>query len=154
MTALQPRQLDPRSGADRPDERLPRPRVLIFDGSDACRQLCVGYCDLFDHACEGVASGREALAALKRERFDVVVMNVHPQRGDVLATLRGIRAAAGDAPVIGLTAVGRGHEAQRWLAAGLDAVLAKPVTAARLYAALEAATAPARDSARSWAPAG
>ena len=38
--------------------------------------------------------------------------------------------------MIGLTAIGRDDEAQRWLGAGLAGVLAKPITAARLYAAL------------------
>jgi CheY-like chemotaxis protein len=59
---------------------------------------------------------------------------------------------AATTPIIGLTAVGRGDEAQRWLAAGLAAVLAKPITAAGLFAALGVALTGESDTARSWAP--
>jgi CheY-like chemotaxis protein len=84
-------------------------------------------------------------------------MNLHMQACDGLAAMRAIRAlpgAASGTPIIGLTAVGRGEEAQRWLAAGLAGVLAKPITAARLFAALTAAFEAPDDHARSWAPAG
>lgn len=56
--------------------------------------------------------------------------------------------------MIGLTAVGRHDEAQRWLGAGLAGVLAKPITAAKLYAALSTAVEREPDDSRSWAPAG
>jgi CheY-like chemotaxis protein len=134
-----------------------RPHVLILDDHDASRSLCAAYCDLFDHTSETVGTRAEAMAALRRRRFDVVVMNVHMDGCGGLETLRAIRALpapAGQAPVVGLTAVGRADEAQRWLGAGLAAVVAKPVTAARLYAALGAANEAETDAARSWAPAG
>jgi CheY-like chemotaxis protein len=133
-----------------------RAHVLIVDDHAPSRRLCAGYCDLFDHTSEMVAAGAEALAALRRERFHVVVMNVHMAEAGALEMLRAIRALpgpAGETPVIGLTAVGRGEEAQRWLGAGLAGVLAKPVTAARLYAALSMVAENQPTAARSWAPA-
>ena len=133
-----------------------RSHVLIVDDHAPSRRLCAGYCDLFDHTSEMVGGGAEALAALRRERFHVVVMNVHMAEAGALETLRAIRALpapAGETPVIGLTAVGRGEEAQRWLCAGLSGVLAKPVTAARLYAALNMVAESQPGDSRSWAPA-
>jgi hypothetical protein len=130
--------------------------VLIVDDQALSRRLCAGYCDLFDHTSEVVAGGAEALEALRRERFHVVVMNVHMAEAGGLDTLQAIRALpapAGETPVIGLTAVGRHHEAQRWLGAGLAGVLAKPITAAKLYAALNTVVERQSDDARSWAPA-
>ncbi|HLY77973.1 MAG TPA: response regulator [Caulobacteraceae bacterium] len=133
-----------------------RSHVLIVDDHALSRRLYAGYCDLFDHTSEVVAGGAEALEALRRERFHVVVMNVHMAEAGGVDTLRAIRALpapAGETPVIGLTAVGRHHEAQRWLGAGLADVLAKPITAAKLYAALNTAVETGRDDpARSWAP--
>jgi two-component system, sensor histidine kinase len=139
-------------GAAEPD----RSHVLIVDDHAPSRRLCAGYCDLFDHTSEMVAGGAEALAALRRERFHVVVMNVHMAESGALETLRAIRALpspAWETPVIGLTAVGRDDEAQRWLGAGLAGVLAKPVTAARLYAALSMVADNQPAAERSWAPA-
>jgi CheY-like chemotaxis protein len=132
-----------------------RSHVLIVDDHAPSRRICAGYCDLFDHTSEMVADGAEALEALRRERFHVVVMNVHMAAAGGLDTLRAIRALpapAGETPVIGLTAVGRHDEAQRWLGAGLAGVLAKPITAAKLFAALNTAVERQGDDARSWAP--
>ena len=133
-----------------------RSHVLIVDDHAPSRRLCAGYCDLFDHTSEMAGGVMEALAALRRERFHVVVMNVHMAESGALETLRAIRALPGlaaETPVIGLTAVGRGDEAQRWLGAGLAGVLAKPITAARLYAALSMVADNQPASSRSWAPA-
>ena len=133
-----------------------RSHVLIVDDHAGSRQLCAGYVDLFDHTSEAVRGGAEAVEALRRGPFGVVVMNVHMDASAALDTLGAIRALpypASETPIIGLTAVGRGDEAQRWLAAGLAAVLAKPITAARLYEALGAALDAPIDTARSWAPA-
>jgi CheY-like chemotaxis protein len=130
---------------------LPRTRVLIVDDETAGRRLCASYCDLFDFNWAVARSAPEAAAALRRERFDVVVMNVHMDDGGP-ADLAALRALDPGRPMIGLTALGRRDEAQRWLAAGLTGVLAKPVTAAKLFAALNAAVAAPDDRSRSWAP--
>jgi len=134
----------------------PRTRVLIVDDHDVSRTVCVSYCDLFDHTSETAASGAEAVTAVKRGRFDVVVLNVHMQGMSGLAAVRAIRglpAPAGSTPIIGLAAPGRADEAQRWLAAGVSGVVAKPVTAARLFAAIRSVIQPPGGGARSWAPA-
>ena len=133
-----------------------RSHVLIVDDHAHSRRICAGYCDLFDHTSEMVAGGAQALEALRRERFHVVVMTVHMAEAGGLETLQAIRALpapAGETPVIGLTAVGRHDEAQRWLGAGLADVLAKPITAAKLFAALNAVVDRQSDDSRSWSPA-
>jgi CheY-like chemotaxis protein len=134
----------------------PRAHVLIVDDHAPSRALCADYCDLFDHTSEAVAAAREAVAALKRAPFGAVVMNVHADAWDaleVIPAIRGLPGRAGATPIIGLTAIGRGHEAQRWMGAGLCAVLPKPITAARLFAALADVLDTGADPARSWAPA-
>jgi two-component system, sensor histidine kinase len=132
-----------------------RARVLIVDDDHLSRGTYAGYCDLFDHLAATAAGGAEAVEALRREPFSVVVMNVHMEEDGGLETLRAIRALPGPAsrtPVIGLTAPDGGGEAQRWLGAGLADVLAKPITAARLYAALNSVTRSPAEDIRSWAP--
>jgi len=137
-------------------EAQPRVHVLILDDHAPSRDLCADYCDLFDHTSERYGEARDAVKALKRAPFGAVVVNLHADAWDALELIPAIRALprpAGRTPIIGLTGVGRGHEAQRWLGAGLAAVLPKPVTAARLYAALTAALDDSPDEPRSWAPA-
>ena len=138
-------------------DTLPRAHVLILDDHAPSRDICAGYCDLFDHTSESIGAAREAVSALRRGAFGVVVINVHADAWNALEVIPAIRALPGPAshtPIIGLTGVGRGHEAQRWLSAGLAAVLPKPVTAAQLFAALGAALDGGERGPRSWAPAG
>jgi CheY-like chemotaxis protein len=134
-----------------------RAHVLILDDHAPSRDICAGYCDLFDHTSESVGAAGEAVAALRRSAFGAVVLSVHADAWnalDVIPTIRALPGPAGRTPIIGLTGVGRGHEAQRWLGAGLAAVLPKPVTAARLFAALAQALEADPIGPRSWAPAG
>ena len=133
----------------------PRTRVLIIDDHDVSRRVCAGYCDLFDHAAETASSGEEAVAAVRRGGFDVVVLNVHMPKMDGLKALQAIRdlpAPVGMTPIIALAAPDRDDEAQRWLAAGVSGLVAKPVTASRLFAAIRSVLEPPEAGARSWAP--
>ena len=145
----------PRSGRESGLDEAIRARVLIVDDDAASRLVCANYCDLFDHISHSVRGAGEAVSALRRERFDVVVLSVHMHGGlDALRAIRALPTPASAAPIIGLAAVDRGDESQRWLAAGLAAVLAKPVTARRLFHALGAALEGDAGGRRSWAPAG
>jgi CheY-like chemotaxis protein len=139
----------------RSDDRRPqRPHVLIIDDDEIGREICAGYLDLFDCTSHTVGSGAEAVAALRREAFSLVLLNVHMRRCGALDTLRAMRAlpeGQGAAPVIGLMGFGRGDEAQRWLGAGLAGALAKPITAARLHLALASAAERETRCERSWA---
>ncbi len=133
-----------------------RSHVLIVDDHAPSRRICAGYCDLFDHTTEMVGGLAEAVSALRRERFDVIVMNVQMAEADAQSALKAIRALPGAAsatPVIGLTTGDHDDEMQQWLGAGLAGVLAKPVTAARLFSALSMVANSGREEARSWAPA-
>jgi CheY-like chemotaxis protein len=130
--------------------------VLIVDDDKRSRAICASYCDLFDHTSETAHSGAEAVAAMRRSAFDVVVLNVHMATAggvEMLRALRGLPGAAAATPIVGLAALGKDDESQRWLAAGLSAVVAKPVTASRFFAALSSAVKPEDGGARSWAPA-
>ncbi|MFD1191971.1 ATP-binding protein [Phenylobacterium conjunctum] len=96
-------------------------------------------------------NGALALERLERDRFDLVLMDVHmPVMGGIEA-LAAIRAKGGDAPpVIALTADAMAGETQKLLALGFDDVQPKPIqplalaeAIMRAYAAAEARRAAA-----------
>jgi signal transduction histidine kinase/CheY-like chemotaxis protein len=91
-----------------------------------------------------VENGEEALQAWSDGAWDVILMDMQMPVMDGLTAARRIReaeAATGRArtPIIALTANAMSHQIQQCLAAGMDGHVAKPIEAARLFTALEAA---------------
>ncbi|MFI4935514.1 MAG: response regulator [Caulobacterales bacterium] len=151
-----PIEAETRTGA-RPLSVATRTHVLIVDDHAGARALYAAFCDLFDHTTQTARSVVEAVEAVKRARFDVVVMNVGMKGVSGFDAIRAIRELPGPAavtPIIGVTPLGRGDDAQRWLALGVSGVVNKPVTASRLFAAIRSALEPSPGGPRSWAPSG
>jgi len=87
-------------------------------------------------------NGREALEALRKETFDLVLMDVQMPEMDGLEATRAIRAAEKvsgmHVPIIALTAHAMKGDEDRCIAAGMDGYLSKPIPAAGLLSAIEA----------------
>jgi CheY-like chemotaxis protein len=132
-------------------------RVLIVDDHEVSRRICAAICDLFHCAWECASSGPEAIAALGRSHFDVVLMDIHMpgMTGlETLAAIRALDAPAGKVPVIAVTNDAGPAETQAYLAAGMMDVVPKPVPPARLYRAIsDAAGRAGEGEPRSWAAA-
>jgi len=80
-------------------------------------------------------------------RFDVVLMDIQmPGVNGVAAAaaIRRLEAEGGLAPtpIVALSANAMSHQIESYLAAGMTAHVAKPIEAALLFAAIEAALAP------------
>ena len=91
------------------------------------------------HEVELVGNGREALAAVQNQRYDVVLMDVHMPVMDGLTATREIRALGGDLPqprIVALTASVTTEDRRACLQAGMDGYLSKPVRADELTATL------------------
>jgi signal transduction histidine kinase/CheY-like chemotaxis protein len=87
------------------------------------------------------SSGKQALARLAATHYDAVLMDVLMPDMDGMETTRRIRANP-DAriqkvPVLGLTAYHHGDTLAKCLAAGMQAVLTKPIESGQLRAQLE-----------------
>jgi len=94
------------------------------------------------HRVEIASNGAEAVAAVARGRFDVVLMDcLMPELDGYEATTR-IRAAerGGRLPIVALTASATVDDRERCLAAGMDDFISKPVRLAELAGALARAT--------------
>jgi len=83
------------------------------------------------HRVVVAANGKEALEALEREEFDLVLMDVQMPEMDGLETIAAIRTKERRSglhlPVIALTAHAMKGDAERFLAAGMDGYIAKPI---------------------------
>jgi len=95
---------------------------------------------------EMVDNGRQAVEAWRRSAFDIVLMDIQMPEMDGVAATRAIRAeeaATGRprTPIIAVSANAMPHHAREYIAAGMDAHVAKPIELAKLHAAIEAAVA-------------
>ncbi|MFU2210599.1 PAS domain S-box protein [Solidesulfovibrio sp. C21] len=122
-------------------------RILLVE-DERINRLAVG--TLLRHQGHTIieaASGLDALEIFGREPFDVVLLDIQMPGMDGLETLALLRDAAifgpkSATPVVALTAHAMAGDRERFLAAGMDDYLAKPVEASALAAVL--ARLPAR----------
>ncbi|MBP1684157.1 MAG: rpfC [Deltaproteobacteria bacterium] len=142
--------------AERPPADAPL-RVLVAEDNELSQRATVSGLERRGHAVVVVGTGLEALAALEREHFDVVLMDVEMPDLDgfgVTARIRQRERAAGaceanaDAavgnlrlprlPIIAMTAHGAARDRERCLAAGMDAFVCKPVRIQALLDTIDA----------------
>jgi len=116
-------------------------RVLVADDTEVNRELTMELLKARGHSAVGVADGRQALDALAKARFDVVLMDeVMPGMNGLEAT-RAIRlreAGSGKHQVIiGLSGNATKEDEKRSLDAGVDAYLPKPFDMHKLFQMIE-----------------
>ena len=121
---------EPRPGAREP-KRGRALRVLVAEDNRVNQQVAVGMLERAGHEAAVAGNGREVLALLERGTFDVVLMDVQMPELDGLETTAAIRererARGGHLPIVALTAHAMKGDAERCLAAGMDAYLPKPL---------------------------
>ncbi|MGB8858272.1 MAG: ATP-binding protein [Ilumatobacteraceae bacterium] len=89
-----------------------------------------------------VGNGEQALAALRLQTYDLVLMDLHMPVMDGITATKRIRAtlpATRQPMIVGLTASALVGDRERVLRAGMDGYLSKPVQMSDLAAALDAA---------------
>ncbi len=118
-------------------------RILVADDAELNRELIIELLKKRGHAAEGVADGRQALAALEKHSFDVVLLDEEMPGMTGLQTTAAIRqseAATGKHQIIiGISGNATQDDERRFHEAGMDASLAKPVEVKTLYRAVESA---------------
>ncbi len=121
-------------------------RVLLAD--DTSVNLAVATRMLKKLGCrvDTAVDGAEALAKARAGGYDLVLLDCHMPVLDGFGAARGIRALAGEmaqVPIVALTASVTAEEHRLCREAGMDGVLAKPVTIEQLRELLAERTAPA-----------
>ncbi len=104
-------------------------RVLLAEDQDEIRMLTTMQLERRGHQVVAVANGQQALEALKREPFDVVLLDEDMPEMTGLETMRVIRGRPkdfGPMLVIALTGYSSEPDQERLLQAGFDSAIGKP----------------------------
>jgi two-component system, sensor histidine kinase and response regulator len=116
-------------------------RVLLAEDNLVNRELAVAILEKLGHSFAVAGNGREVLAALKTETFDLVLMDVQMPEMDGLEATRQIRGqeqtTGRHIPIIALTAHALAGDRAACLNAGMDDYVTKPVRRKELIAAID-----------------
>ncbi len=117
-------------------------KALVVEDNDINQMVIQTYLEDMGHSAKVVATAEAALVALQEGRFDVILMDVNLPGLSGTAATRRIRALAdsqiANLPIIGISAHVQDSDILDNLAAGMSAVLAKPLSPEALQAALRA----------------
>jgi signal transduction histidine kinase/CheY-like chemotaxis protein len=118
-----------------------RLRVLLADDNAVNQKIAMRVLEKHGHHVTVAADGRQALAALDRATFDVVLMDVQMPEMDgfeATAAIRGHERETGNhIPIIAMTAHAMPGDRERCIAAGMDSYIAKPLKPPELIELLE-----------------
>ena len=110
-------------------------RILLAEDDPTNRAVAAGLLDKLGLKYAMASDGRQALEALRRDHFDLVLMDMRMPELDGIAATRAIRGAPENCryrniPIIALTANAMPEDRERCLEAGMDDYLSKPVASA------------------------
>jgi two-component system, sensor histidine kinase and response regulator len=118
-----------------------RARVLLAEDNAVNQTLAVRLLERRGYNVSVAGNGKEALVAMERERFDLILMDVQmPEMDGFQATAtirRKERSGGGHVPIIALTAHALKGDEERCLAAGMDAYISKPIRTNEMFATIE-----------------
>jgi CheY-like chemotaxis protein len=116
-------------------------RILAAEDNEFNRDLLEHLLARLGLSAAMALNGREALALLEREPFDLLLLDIHMPELDGFQVVGAIRererTAGGHLPVIALTARSRKEDHELCFQAGMDECLTKPFNAADLWAAMD-----------------
>ncbi len=134
-------------------------RILLAEDNAVNQRLAVRLLEKRGHRVELASNGREALTALEKESYDLVLMDVQMPEMDGLEATRALREkekkkSGTRQMVIALTAHAMKGDRERCLDAGMDGYLSKPIHPQELDDVLDSFVAGRTQPAPSPEPAG
>ena len=116
-------------------------RVLVAEDNVVNRRLAEHLLRQRGHQPLMVVNGREAVDALTRDSFDVVLMDLQMPEMDGFEATAAIRArertTGARTPIVALTAHAMEGDRQRCLDADMDGYVSKPIDASQLFAVID-----------------
>ena len=121
-------------------------RILVAEDATLNQDLITELLTRMGHTPTMTANGVEFLNVAAREPYDLLVLDIGMPVLDGEASIRRLRACEGinqSTPAVALTANVIESDRQRYLKAGFDACLGKPIERGRLFQTIERLTAKA-----------
>ena len=116
-------------------------RILLAEDNAVNQKIACSVLEKQGHEMTVAADGHQALAALDRAEFDVVLMDVQMPEMDGFETTAAIRALERETgrhlPVIAMTAHAMQGDRERCIAAGMDDYISKPLKVQELIELLQ-----------------
>jgi len=115
-----------------------RPKVLVIDDEPGVRELISEALSLSEISAVQAADGLEALSYLRRERFDLLILDINMPKLDGLALLEKLRTEGMSVPVLMLSARADKADVNQGLRIGADDYLTKPFSIEELVLRVKA----------------
>jgi len=116
-------------------------RILVAEDNVVNQRVAAGLLTKRGHQVTVVSNGREALDALRRGAFDLVLMDVQMPDMDGFEATAAIRQwereTGSRVRIVAMTAHAMTGDRERCLAAGMDGYISKPIDQRTLYDAVE-----------------
>jgi CheY-like chemotaxis protein/HPt (histidine-containing phosphotransfer) domain-containing protein len=137
-----PLQAAPAAAADTGVPQFTGLRVLVADDNAVNREVAIEALSRLGAVVETVENGEQAVAAAQAAAFDIALMDGSMPVMDGFTAAREIRKLESEhrrkrLPIVALTAHVIGTNADAWREAGMDDVVYKPYTLARLQACFQ-----------------
>jgi CheY-like chemotaxis protein/HPt (histidine-containing phosphotransfer) domain-containing protein len=112
--------------------RITMGRILVAEDNATNREVVLAQLKKLGYQAVAVTNGAEAVKAIERGVYDLVLMDCEMPVMDGYEATRRIRAARPDFPIIALTADAMAGDRDRCISEGMSDYLAKPVDLERL----------------------
>jgi PAS domain S-box-containing protein len=116
-------------------------KVLLVEDNRVNQMVAKRLLERAGHDVVLAGTGREAMAAHARQKFDVILMDIQMPEMNGFEATAAIRAAEGTStcgtPIVAMTADAMKGDRERCLAAGLDDYVSKPISPATLFGAID-----------------
>ncbi|MBF0496426.1 MAG: PAS domain S-box protein [Deltaproteobacteria bacterium] len=128
----------PPSAEAEPGSAMPSWHILLAEDNLIAQKFLIHFLTEAGQRVMAVNNGYEVLTALEQEHFDVILMDVQMPEMDGLEAVRKIRGSTfgfsdPDIPVIALTASAMKGDREKFLNAGMNDYVSKPVEIDRLF---------------------
>ncbi|MGE3317519.1 MAG: response regulator, partial [Planctomycetaceae bacterium] len=125
-----------------PHEGVRGLQILLTEDSLYNQKLALGVLGKRGHVVTIANNGREAVEAVRKRKFDLILMDIQMPEMDGLEATKIIRAREREAssvrtPIIAMTAQAMKGVREKCLAVGMDDYLVKPVRARELHETIE-----------------
>lgn len=114
-------------------------RILLAEDNKINQKFAVAILEKAGHAIDVVENGLQAVDAVRRSEYDIVLMDVQMPELDGIGATRQIRALPPPrctVPIIALTANAMTGAEKQYLEAGMNAYVSKPIQPAELFTKL------------------